>query len=141
MSRSVFSVTTTVKVVSDVESGAQVNVIESIERNGVVLPITDKSVNILVPTDSELSKLKLKKYQIPSDGIVNNDTGEISGTSIFSLPDDFNFNSESFCQDGSILAQYSLNSTAKTITFALTPLPGTCFIYYYAIWHPTILFP
>jgi len=76
---------------------------------------------------------KLIKYQIPSDGIANNDTGEIAGTITFTLPDNFDYNSASFAQDGGMFAQYTLNSTAKTITFTQVPLANTCFIYYYPL--------
>lgn len=33
-----------------IEAGAQVNVIEVVKRNGVVLPVTDKAVDVTVPT-------------------------------------------------------------------------------------------
>jgi len=43
-------ISTLASKVGGIESGAQVNVIESVKRNGTVLPITSKSVDIAVPT-------------------------------------------------------------------------------------------
>jgi len=43
-------ISTLTSKVGGIESGAQVNIIESVKRNGTVLPITSKAVNITVPT-------------------------------------------------------------------------------------------
>ena len=75
----------------------------------------------------------MKKVQIPSDGVADDNTGIISGLSTFNLPTDFG--SDMFVQDGSILAQYTINTgvTPKTITFNLVPLANTCFLFYYSL--------
>jgi len=76
------------------------------------------------------ARYKMKKFQIPADGIADDNTGIISGTSNFDLPTDFG--SDMFVQDGSMLAQYTINTsvTPKTITFNLVPLANTCFLFY-----------
>lgn len=92
-----------------------------------------------IPTEklvkNSIQGIKLKKVQIPSDGVSDNNTGVISGTSTFNLPTDFDPNSANFVQDGSMLAQYTINSsvTPKTITFNLVPLENTCFLFYYSL--------
>ena len=82
-----------------------------------------------------ITSSKLIRVQIPADGVANNDTGIISGTSTFNLPTDFDKDSVNFVQDGSMLAQYTINSsvTPNTITFNLVPLSGTCFLFYYSL--------
>jgi len=79
------------------------------------------------------ARFRMIKYQIPSDGVANKDTGEITGTITFTLPDNFDYNSANFAQDGGMFAQYTLDSTAKTITFTEIPLANTCFLYYYPL--------
>ncbi len=75
----------------------------------------------------------MQKYQIPANGVADNTTGLITGLITFTLPDDFDYSKANWAQDGGIFAQYTLNSTAKTITFSEIPLANTCFIYYYQI--------
>ena len=90
-----------------------------------------------IPTEklvkNSIQGIKLKKYQIPSNGISDDNTGIISGTSTFNLPSDFG--TDVFVQDGSMLAQYTVNTgvTPKTITFNLVPLKSTCFLFYYSL--------
>jgi len=81
------------------------------------------------------ARYRMKKFQIPSDGITDDNTGIISGTSTFNLPTDFDPASANFVQDGSMLAQYTINTgvTPKTITFNLVPLANTCFLFYYSL--------
>jgi len=81
------------------------------------------------------ARYKMNKFQIPADGVADNTTGIISGTSTFDLPTDFDPNSANFVQDGSMLAQYTINTsvTPKIITFNLVPLANTCFLFYYSI--------
>ena len=92
-----------------------------------------------IPTEklvkNSIQSIKLKKYQIPANGIADDNTGIISGTSTFNLPTDFDPNSANFVQDGSMLAQYAINTgvTPKTITFNLVPLQDTCFLFYYSL--------
>ena len=65
-----------------IEEGAQVNKIETISRNGVTLPITNKNVNIEVPTKT--SDLQNDSDFITPDNIIagNNITLEKDGNNI-----------------------------------------------------------
>lgn len=111
------------------------NAINPFVANSTINNIT-KDVNNLTYYYTKIqsdNRFKQKKYQIPSDGITNNDTGEITGTITFTLPNNFDYNSANWAQDGGMLGQYTLDSEAKTITFTQVPLANTCFIYYYPL--------
>ena len=56
---------------NDIEAGAQVNKIETISRNGITLPITDKNVNIEVPT--KLSELENDNNTVTDRDYVHTD--------------------------------------------------------------------
>lgn len=62
----------------DLNKDAQVNVIESVKVNGVALEITDKSVNVLVPTGALASLDKVSADQLDSSlaGIINSVAGK-----------------------------------------------------------------
>lgn len=85
----------------------------------------------LVKAAIDSASARLIKYQIPADGVANESTGEITGTSTFNLPSDYG--EAVFVQDGSMLAQFTVNASTnpKTITFNLVPLSGTCYLFYY----------
>ena len=59
-------------VVQSVENGAQVNIIEEVQVNGTALTVTNKSVNVLIPSAPDLSGYLLKDTtlqtaEIPTD--------------------------------------------------------------------------
>lgn len=106
------------------------NVVTSWSEN-----LSDENIPTEKLVKNSIQGIKLKKFQIPSNGISDDNTGIISGISTFDLPADFDVNSANFVQDGSMLAQYSINIgvTPKTITFNLVPLKDTCFLFYYSL--------
>ena len=50
-----------------IEAGAQVNVIESVSVNGVALEVTEKGVNVVVPTGALASKDKVAEADLADD--------------------------------------------------------------------------
>lgn len=62
-----------------IAEGAQVNVIESVKVNGVALPVSEKAVNVTVPTGALASKNQVSKSDLDSalsgelDGKANSD--------------------------------------------------------------------
>lgn len=118
------------KKLDNIPESIQEAAIKKIQVNGTTQEIVNGVVNIAVPS---LSKAYLIRYQIPANGISDDNTGIISGASTFDLPVDFD--SAAFVQDGSILAQYTINTevTPKTITFNSIPLAGMCFLFYYSV--------
>ena len=71
--------TTEKNKLAGIAAGAQVNVIESVKVNGVALPITEKAVNVTVPTGALASKNKVSKTDLDTaltselDGKANSD--------------------------------------------------------------------
>lgn len=71
--------TTEKNKLAGIAAGAQVNVIESIKVNGVALPISEKAVNVTVPTGALASKNKVSKTDLDTaltselDGKANSD--------------------------------------------------------------------
>lgn len=71
--------TTEKSKLAGIAAGAQVNVIESVKVNGVALPISEKAVNVTVPTGALASKNKVSKTDLDTaltselDGKANSD--------------------------------------------------------------------
>lgn len=71
--------TTEKSKLAGIAAGAQVNVIESVKVNGVALPISEKAVNVTVPTGALASKSKVSKTDLDTaltselDGKANSD--------------------------------------------------------------------
>ena len=71
--------TTEKNKLAGIAAGAQVNVIESVKVNGVALPISEKAVNVTVPTGALASKNKVSKTDLDTaltselDGKANSD--------------------------------------------------------------------
>lgn len=75
----------------NVESGAQVNVIENVSVNGTTQPVTSKRVNVTVPTDtSQLSNGAGFLDTIHVQDLINDSMGDITGiefVKVDTLPD------------------------------------------------------
>ena len=71
--------TTEKNKLAGIAAGAQVNVIESVKVNGVALPVSEKAVNVTVPTGALASKSKVSKTDLDTaltselDGKANSD--------------------------------------------------------------------
>ena len=71
--------TTEKNKLAGIAAGAQVNVIESVKVNGVALPVSEKAVNVTVPTGALASKNKVSKTDLDTaltselDGKANSD--------------------------------------------------------------------
>lgn len=71
--------TTEKNKLAGIAAGAQVNVIESVKVNGVALPVSEKAVNVTVPTGALASKDKVAKADLDTtlaaelDGKANSD--------------------------------------------------------------------
>ena len=71
--------TTEKSKLAGIAAGAQVNVIESVKVNGVALPVSEKAVNVTVPTGALASKNQVSKSDLDSalsgelDGKANSD--------------------------------------------------------------------
>lgn len=71
--------TTEKNKLAGIAAGAQVNVIESVKVNGVALPVSEKAVNVTVPTGTLASKNKVSKTDLDTaltselDGKANSD--------------------------------------------------------------------
>lgn len=59
-----------------------------------------------------------------TDGVMNESTYVIEGTSVFSLPFDFDYNYDSTFFDGALLTEPVLDPILKTATFSPVPLSG-----------------
>lgn len=78
-------------------------------------------------------KAFLLKYTFYPDGI-SDDNGVITGTKTFNLPSNFSYSKTHFARDGGLFANYTVDSTAKTITFSVAPLSVNIVeIFYYPI--------
>ena len=65
-----------------------------------------------------------KAVIITTDGVMNESTYVIEGTSVFALPFDFNYNQDSTFFDGALLTEPILDPVLKTATFTPVPLAG-----------------
>jgi len=75
----------------------------------------------------------LQKYVFTADG-VSDSNGVITGTVTFNLPSTFDFTKVHFAKDGGLFANYTVNITAKTITFTVAPLAvNEVAIFYYSL--------
>jgi len=71
------------------------------------------------------STVYMKKAVITTtDGVMNESTYIIEGTSVFALPFDFNYNQDSTFFDGALLTEPILDPVLKTATFTPVPLAG-----------------
>ena len=59
-----------------------------------------------------------------ADGVMNESTYVIEGTSVFALPFDFDYNHDSTFFDGALLTEPVLDPILKTATFSPVPLAG-----------------
>ena len=125
-------ITTNTTKLSGIEDGAQVNKIETIKRNGTALPISNKSVDITVPTkfsdmtDDTLGTAAYKNIGTSSGNIPILDSNGKLDTSILpplALTDTFVVNSQSAmlaltAQPGDVCVRTDLN---KTFILKTTP--------------------
>lgn len=105
-----------------IESGAQVNVIESVNVNGTALSVTSKAVNVTVPTKtSQLTNdsTYVKKSEIPTKvSEFNNDMSYVTANNIIVMLKDYALKSDvssMYKYKGSVDSYDELPTSGQTV--------------------------
>ena len=107
-----------IQKLQNIESNAEENVIESIQKNGTTLPVSNKVVNIEVPTSSDIQDMiedtEISVEQIDgtlpvskggtgsssfNDGVLVVDSGEIKSENVGTFISDFDLQKQSFISE------------------------------------------
>ena len=118
---------------SGIATGAQVNIIESIKRNGAAVPVSDKAVDISVPTKvSELQNDTGYISQSALAGMAKVWHGQVSGNgSAKSLSASHNLGvlpAVTIYKSGELyITDMTVTTTQVTLTFNTAPTSGTVF--------------
>lgn len=118
---------------SGIAAGAQVNIIESVKRNGVAVPVSGKAVDVSVPTKvSELQNDSAYVTQSALAGMAKVWHGQVSGNgSSKSLSASHNLGvlpAVTIYKAGELyITDMTVTTTQVTLTFNTAPTSGTVF--------------